>query len=191
MSALSARFWAALARFTRRFSLPLAVVALAALVAPFAFRLPHFRDGLTISLRSMAPRGEPSVEATYGIQERFGPGLAANARLLGVSLSAGGPPVLSTRFFASAAQALAATISASDPDELRLSDVNVGALSTSSNSPIPDAEVTAVMVGAVRHCPAESAAACRAQCSADACLLRLTAASALAEDGAHFGCRHG
>lgn len=178
--------WSRLAAFTRRFALPLTVVLLALLVGPFAYRLQSFRPGLSQSLRNIAPRGEGSIETYYGVQERFSPGALANARLIGVAQGAG-VTALSPQFFASAASAVLAVVGASAPGELRAADVSGLAW---SNGTAADAGRVAAAVAAVSACPGQSAAACRAACPADACLLRLTAAQTLSSDGAERSILH-
>ena len=61
-------FWARLAFVTRVYKYSIAVAVVALLVAPFAYRLPGFRSGLSQSLRNIAPRGTPSVDALYELQ---------------------------------------------------------------------------------------------------------------------------
>jgi hypothetical protein len=154
------------------------VAVLALLVAPFAYRLPAFET--TQSLRNIAPRGERSVEAYFELQQRFGAGSTASARLLGVAASAEAGAALTPAFFASAAGAVTRALAASGPAALTAADVY--GLAWAAGAPASQSAVAAA-VAATAACPSATVAACRAVCPADACSLRLLAAATLSADG--------
>jgi hypothetical protein len=161
---------------TYKYSVAIAILAL--LVAPFAYRLPHFK--VSQSLRNVVPRGEASVETFFELQATFGPGSTAAARLLGVASSPAGDAALMPAFFASASAAVGATLRASAPWQLTAQDV--GGLAWAAGAPT-NASVMAAAVAAVAPCPSATVAACRAVCPASACGLRLQSGSTLSADG--------
>ncbi len=177
VESLTRRVWARVAYTTQHYKISVTVVLLAAMVVPFAVHLPHFE--VSQSNRNIVPRGEPSVEALYALQDAFGPSLLTPARLLGVADAPGA--ALSPPFFASAHDAVDAALSASSFSGMLVA-TDVSGLPWRDGQPT-NATLVAAAVAATAACPANTPAACRAVCPADACVLRLAAASSLSDDG--------
>lgn len=178
--------WATLASLTLRHRYILSLALFALLLGPFAYRLPDFQSGLSYSIRNVAPRGTPSVDAFFALQAAFSPGTTDNVRLLGVVAGGGeggtAAPALTPAFFASAAAAVSAILAASTRDELRPEDVRGlawDASAASGGGGAADADVVAAALAAVASCPTSSAATCRAACGANACMLARQAAETL------------
>ena len=173
---LVARFWAALAAAVQRHRWPLAVGLTALLVCPFAYRLRGF--AVSQEARNALPRGAPAATALAQLQQDFGAGHTAMARLLGVGPAPGA--ALTPPFFAAAAATVSAVVDASAPDALTAA--NVSGLAWSAGG-AANASAVAAAVAAVASCPGDTVASCRAACSASACALRLASGATLSSDG--------
>ena len=164
------RLWTRIAWMTQTHKYGVTVFLFALLVVPFAPHLQYF--SVSQNTKSIVPRGEPSVVALYDMLDVFGPSRVTPASLLGVAKA----PLnaLSAEFFTSAAAAVTAVLSVSaSSGALAASDVRGLAW------PNGNASAVAAAVSATSSCPADTAAACCAVCSADACALRLQATRTL------------
>lgn len=169
--AASDALWGGVAWLARTYKFSVTLLLLALLIAPFAWRLPHFE--VSQSYRNLVQKHAAAADAVYDIEARFGAGSLSSPALLGVSRGGG---VLSTSFFLAAEAAVNATIGAGAPGVL--SPIDLSGLAW----PPADAAAVAAAVAASSSCPS-TAGACLAACPPAACVVHLSAVSTLSPDG--------
>ena len=166
--------WGGVARLTRTWRVTVALLILALLVAPFAYRLKSFET--TTDYRNLVPKDSADVRGMYDIIASFGSAYIFPVTLLGVARAPATAPALSTAFFASAQAAVSAALAAGEPGILPPTAV-AGLAWPSSN-----ATATIGAIRAAAACPAVTPAACTAACPAALCGAAL-ASSTLSADG--------